>query len=145
MKCWQHSLSAMVRSQFMQHMFCLRTAAANCWKSYLWQDISPLLPGHAGGGVQLVGLDGHNVVVVAQVPGGGGHTKVIPRWQSHSLCVKKTIGMLKNQRFVSVKDLRLDTYWDTRSPGALVSKIMTHGQPVVLVPGKNLNERCTDI
>ena len=65
---------------------CLRTAAELFWETYLWQNISSLLPGHAGGGVQLVGLDGHDVMVVAEVPGSGRHAKVIPRWQFHSLC-----------------------------------------------------------
>ena len=90
---WQHLLSAVRRAKFMRHML-LQNSWALEWtfkNTYLWQNISPLLPGHAGRGVELVGLDGHNVVVVAQVPGGCGHAKVIPRWQSHSLCVKQMI------------------------------------------------------
>ena len=90
---WQHLLSAVGRAKFMRHML-LQNSWALEWtfkNTYLWQNISPLLPGHAGRGVELVGLDGDNVVVVAQVSGGGRHAKVIPRWQPHPLCEKQVI------------------------------------------------------
>ena len=77
-----------MRHMLLQNSWALEWTFKN---TYLWQNISPLLPGHAGRGVELVGLDGHNVVVVAQVSGGGRHAKVIPGWQSHTLCEKQMI------------------------------------------------------
>ena len=56
---------------------------------YLWHDISSFFPRHTCRRVELVGLDGHEVVVVAQVSRGGGHAEVVAGGQSHSILESK--------------------------------------------------------